>query len=203
MRTGERVGATPVVAQRSTTSAPAAKKPKLRRSSRKRPAKPPQLKAGDTVEGKFGPLVGSVADGKRRHKSLLNGVIVAEAGGKKNSWHVRWEGVDAAFANSRDQKATAGGISSTRLVHVFDSSSSDDDSGGDEYSDESEKDEGIGSSESDNEDDEEGGSNSGSDDELPTADVHLHKRQNSDYYLGSDRQDVRGGRHRVDMRGGS
>ena len=94
-----------------------------------------------------------------------------------------WEVVDAALANSRDQKATAGGISSTRLVHVFDSSSSDDDSGGDEYSDESEKDEGIGSSESDNEDDEEGGSNSGSDDELPTADVHLHKRQNSDYYL--------------------
>ena len=78
---GERVG---VVAQRSTTSAPAAKKLKLRRSSRKRPAKPPQLKVGDTVEGKFGPLVGSVADGKRRHKSLLNGVIVAEAGGKKN-----------------------------------------------------------------------------------------------------------------------
>ena len=73
-----------VVAQRSTTSAPAAKKPKLRRSSRKRPAKPPQLKVGDTVEGKFGPLVGSVADGKRRHKSLLKCVIVAEAGGKKN-----------------------------------------------------------------------------------------------------------------------
>ena len=81
---GEGAQATPVVASRRTTSGPAAKKPRLRWSARKRPAKPPQLKVGDRLQGKFGPLVGRVADGRRRKKSQLHGVIVAEACVKKN-----------------------------------------------------------------------------------------------------------------------
>jgi hypothetical protein len=114
------------------TGRPAAKKVKARRSNRKKGSKPLQLKVGDEVVGRFGVLSGGGgSDGStsRRTRAMLHGHIVAEASadGKKNRWHVQWDGLDASQAESRQQKLTAGGIPSTKLRLALAVSGSDED----------------------------------------------------------------------------
>ena len=94
---------------------------------------------------------------------MQHGQIVAEASadGKKNRWHVRWEGLDASQAESREQKLTAGGIPSTKLTLALAVSGSDEDnSDGDNASyEESDSSDSIGGSveEDDDEDDDKDG----------------------------------------------
>ena len=126
---GGEAAATTVKVRRVTGTEPAAKKLKLRRSNRKRGSKPVGLQIGDAVEGKYGPLC-VIAGGVRRSRSTLRGYIVAEAGGgKKNCWHVRWEGFDPSRANSREQQSTTGGIPSTKLKISLAGAGTDDDGG--------------------------------------------------------------------------
>ena len=175
---GGETAATTVKARRVAGTEPAAKKLKLRRSNRKRGSKPVGLQIGDAVEGKYGPLC-VVAGGVRRSRSTLRGYIVAEAGGgKKNCWHVRWEGVDPSRANSREQQSTTGGIPSTKLKITLAGADTDDD--GDSSACEADAMEGEW--DEDFESSEDGTEQESEDEDLSKPDIHVHQRQNSDFF---------------------